>query len=336
METATNIFSSSIYSWYEKHGRKDLPWRKNITPYSVWISEIMLQQTQVKTVIPFYERFMKKFPDLNAISDASEEEILALWTGLGFYRRAKNIFAAKEIVKKNFDNNFPSTFDELVSLPGIGKSTAGAILSIAYKKSFPILDANVKRVISRHDKVDLSEKKSDNKLWQLSDLYTPNKKIFEYTQGIMDVGATVCSIKKPTCIECPVSKTCKTAFEEIKVIRKSKKEKPQREIFFKLAHSNNKFLLFKKNSKSFWESLWVPYEDEGIKNDKIFKKPLKRNQQKFNHALSHLDLMITIEIFEYKKPFKISTNREHQWICRDEIKNYGLPKPIKLIIDNHV
>tara|TARA_B100000674_G_scaffold54253_1_gene37703 strand:- start:994 stop:2004 length:1011 start_codon:yes stop_codon:yes gene_type:complete len=336
MEAATNIFSSSIYSWYEKHGRKDLPWRKNISPYSVWISEIMLQQTQVKTVIPFFDRFMKKFPDLNALSQASEEEILALWTGLGFYRRAKNIFAAKEIIKINFDNKFPSTFDELVSLPGIGKSTAGAILSIAYKKSFPILDANVKRVISRHDRVDLSEKKSVNKLWQLSDLYTPNKKIFEYTQGIMDVGATVCSIKKPTCIECPVSKTCKTAFEEIKVIKKSKKEKPQREIFFKLAYSNNKFLLFKKNTKSFWESLWVPYEDEGINHKKIFKKPFKRNLQKFNHALSHLDLIITIEIIEYKKPFKVCTNQEHQWICRGEIKNYGLPKPIKHIIDNHV
>ena len=160
METRARKFSSSIHKWYLQNGRKNLPWRKNITPYRVWISEIMLQQTQVKTVIPFYKKFMLRFPNLKAISEATEDEILALWTGLGFYRRAKNIYATKEIIKNKYKNRFPSNFDDLIKLPGIGKSTAGAILSIAYKKPAPILDANVKRVISRHDDIDLQDKKS--------------------------------------------------------------------------------------------------------------------------------------------------------------------------------
>ena len=256
MENKSIKFSSSVYEWYKEFGRKDLPWRKKVTPYRIWISEVMLQQTQVKTVIPYFNKFISKFPNLGSLSEATEQEILALWTGLGFYRRAKNIYSTKEIIKTNYNNEFPSSLEDLVSLPGIGRSTAGAILSIAYKKPFPILDANVKRVIARHDEIDLSNKKSFNKLWNLSELYTPNKNIFEYTQGIMDIGATVCSIKKPSCFECPVNSTCKTAFKEIEIVKKVKKDKACKEIFFTLAHSKDEFLLFKKNSKSFWESLW--------------------------------------------------------------------------------
>ena len=180
LENKSIKFSSSIYDWYKEFGRKNLPWRKKVTPYRIWISEVMLQQTQVKTVIPYFNRFISKFPNLDSLSKATEQEILALWTGLGFYRRAKNIYAAKEIIKAKYGNEFPSSFEDLMSLPGIGRSTAGAILSIAYKKSFPILDANVKRVIARHDEIDLSNKKSLNKLWHLSEFYTPNKKIFLY------------------------------------------------------------------------------------------------------------------------------------------------------------
>ena len=336
LENKSIKFSSSVYEWYKEFGRKDLPWRKKVTPYRIWISEVMLQQTQVKTVIPYFNKFISKFPNLDSLLKATEQEILALWTGLGFYRRAKNIYAAKEIIKANYNNEFPSSLEDLVSLPGIGRSTAGAILSIAYKKPFPILDANVKRVIARHDEIDLSNKKSFNKLWDLSELYTPNKNIFEYTQGIMDIGATVCNIKKPSCFECPINSTCKTAFKKIEIVKKVKKHKACKEIFFTLAHSKDEFLLFKKNSKSFWESLWIPYEGKKITSKSLFKKPQKSNVKKFSHALSHLDLNITIEIFDYKKPFEVNTNMEYQWINRSDIKNFGLPKPIKHIIDNHV
>ena len=169
-----------IVDWYLHAGRQDLPWRNNISPYRVWISEIMLQQTQVKTVIPYYKRFLHKFPTLDSLMVATEDEIIALWSGLGFYRRAKNIFKAKEKIRLELNGKFPKDFEELKLLPGIGESTAGAIMSIAYKKSYPILDANVKRVLSRFAKVkETSLSKRDKKLWEISSNVTPKSDIFE-------------------------------------------------------------------------------------------------------------------------------------------------------------
>ena len=330
-----DTFSSNITKWYIQNGRKNLPWRKVITPYRIWISEIMLQQTQVKTVIPFYKKFIKKYPNLKSISLATEDDILALWSGLGFYRRAKNIYRTKEIIKKEYKNKFPSKYEELISLPGIGRSTAGAIMSIAYKESYPILDANVKRVISRYKKINTDEKGIVKTLWSLSNNLTPKKNIFEYTQGIMDLGATICNIRSPNCLNCPINKTCKSAFKNFEIEYKAKKERPKKKIFFTLAHSKKSFLLFKKNEKSFWESLWIPYDGEDFKETNILKEPAKRKIKTINHALSHMELDITIEIVDYKTPFKIKSNLEHQWINKNQIDNYGLPKPIRTIIENH-
>ena len=295
----------------------------------------MLQQTQVKTVIPFYKKFIKKYPNLKSISLATEDDILALWTGLGFYRRAKNIYRTKEIIKKEYKNKFPSKYEELISLPGIGRSSAGAIMSIAYEESYPILDANVKRVISRYKKINTDEKGIVKTLWSLSKNLTPEKNIFEYTQGIMDLGATICNTRSPNCLDCPINKTCKSAFKNFEIEYKAKKERPKKKIFFTLAHSKKSFLLFKKNEKSFWESLWIPYDGEDFKEVNILKEPAKRKIKTINHALSHMELDITIEIVDYKTPFKIKSNLEHQWINKNQIDNYGLPKPIRTIIENH-
>ena len=329
-------FSNKVVHWYLNNGRNNLPWRKNISPYRVWISEIMLQQTQVKTVIPFFKRFINKFPNLKSLSSASEDDILALWTGLGFYRRAKNIFKTKEIIREDYKNIFPKKFEELILLPGIGRSTAGAIMSIAYKQSYPILDANVKRVISRFDNINIENKKAIKLLWSLSESYTPSKNIFEYTQGIMDLGAKVCHTSSPSCSECPLNISCKGAYKKFGISKKSRKQKLHKKINFTLAHSNQSFLLFRRNEKSFWESLWVPYDNQYKEKSNIFKYPLRSEVKNLNHALSHIDLDITIEIFDYKKPFKIKTNLEHQWINKNEIHEYGLPKPIKSIIENYV
>ena len=329
-------FSEGVTNWYLLNGRESLPWRRNVSGYKVWISEIMLQQTQVKAVIPFYKKFIKKYPNLESISSATEDDILALWSGLGFYRRAKNIYKSKEIIKKEYKNRFPRKFNELMLLPGIGRSTAGAIMSIAYKKSYPILDANVKRVISRYKKIDMSDKDVMKKLWLLSESLTPINNIFEYTQGIMDLGATVCISRSPNCIQCPFSQSCKSAFETFEINKKIKKEKSKKKIYFTLAHSKKSFLLFKKNDKTFWESLWIPYDNQNLKKSNIFKEPYKSEVKNLNHALSHIDLDITIEIFDYKKPFEIETNLEHQWINKNQIDKFGLPKPIKSIIENYV
>ena len=330
--TKNNKFSKLISDWYFVNGRNDLPWRKQVTPYRIWISEIMLQQTQVKTVIPFFKKFLRKYPNLKSLSVASEDEILALWTGLGFYRRAKNIYKTKEIIKQEYKNIFPKKFEELIALPGIGKSTAGAIMSLAYHEPYPILDANVKRVLSRFKRVEPVEKD----LWALSELVTPKNNVFAYTQGIMDIGATICSIKEPECKDCPINEICRSAFKASKQTARKHKEKSIKKINFILAHSNKSFLLFKKEEKTFWESLWVPFDNKSSKKEIIFKKPNKTKVKNVSHALSHLNLDITVEIYDYSEPFKIKTNLTHQWVSKDNINNYGLPKPIKTIIDNYV
>ena len=177
-----SLLAKKLIQWHESHGRKNLPWQKTSDPYHIWLSEVMLQQTQVKTVIPFFKKFISKYPNLKSLSSANEEEILALWTGLGFYRRAINIYNAKEIILNDFKNRFPKSFDDIVRLPGIGESTAGAIMSLAYQIPYPILDANVKRVISKYESVgNDSTHKSNKKLWALSNKHTPSKNIFSYT-----------------------------------------------------------------------------------------------------------------------------------------------------------
>ena len=326
--------SKQIVQWYLKNGRNDLPWRKNVTAYRVWISEIMLQQTQVKTVIPFFKKFISRYPNLKSISSANEEEILALWTGLGFYRRAINIYKAKEIILSDFKNRFPKSFDDIVRLPGIGESTAGAIMSLAYQIPYPILDANVKRVISRYESVDNdSTHKSNKKLWALSNKHTPKKNIFSYTQGIMDLGATICHHSKPNCDICPLQHTCKSAFKVKANKKETKKQNPTKKINYALARSNDAFLLFKKLEESFWEGLWTPLE-LNPNHPLPWKDDIETLEEiRIKHKLSHLNLDIKINIYSYEKVFKVKTNEQYKWVNKSNIDKYGMPKPIKSIIE---
>ena len=200
-----NLTGKQITKWYRVKGRNNLPWRKNITPYRVWISEIMLQQTQAKTVVNYFENFISYYPTLKDFISASEEDILSLWKGLGFYRRARNLYKAKEIIHKKFNGELPNTFEDLITLPGIGKSTAGAILSIAYKLPYPILDANVRRILTR---LFFLSDGNEKELWDLSSQILDKKNVDDFQQGIMDLGATVCAPKNALCEECPLNKKC--------------------------------------------------------------------------------------------------------------------------------
>ena len=188
----------------QKNGRQNLPWRKSVTPYKVWISEMMLQQTQVVTASKLLQKILKKYPSLSSMKMATEDDILSLWSGLGYYRRASFIYQAKEKIFLDFNGRFPTTYDELITLPGIGRSTAGAILSIAYQKPFPILDANVKRVIAR---LFLQKDFKEGLFWNLSAQCLDEDDPYSYQQGIMDIGATLCTPKAPLCPECPLNKT---------------------------------------------------------------------------------------------------------------------------------
>ncbi|UWN49559.1 Adenine DNA glycosylase [Alcanivorax sp. ALC70] len=202
-------FSEAVLAWYDQHGRDDLPWQHPRTPYRVWVSEIMLQQTQVTTVIGYFERFMATFPDVHALAAADVDQVLHLWTGLGYYARARNLHKAARQLVEEYDGDFPATVEEVASLPGIGRSTAGAILAQSRGVRAPILDGNVKRVLTRLHAVPgwPGKKPVENRLWELAEHHTPHERLADYTQAVMDLGATLC-VRRPDCPRCPVIHLC--------------------------------------------------------------------------------------------------------------------------------
>ena len=307
-----------------------MPWRKKVTPYRIWISEIMLQQTQVKTVVPYFKNFITKFPSQRKLSEASEDQIMAAWSGLGFYRRARNIFATKEIIKNNYRNRFPKDFQQIIELPGIGKSTAGAIMSLAYLDPHPILDGNVKRVISRFLKKELDLIK-EAELWKLSKEMVNRDDCFSYTQGIMDLGATICSPSNPSCGECPISSQCLSAFK-VDSVKKNKISVAKKVISMNLSliQTEKSLLLAKNEASSIWKNLWLPFDTESVKND--IKKFKLIADQKINHELTHRKLEINLRTYISLKELKIETNQTYKWIKKDRIDDYGLPKPISNVI----
>ena len=322
--------SQQIVQWYLDHGRHDLPWRKKVTPYRIWISEIMLQQTQVKTVIPYFKNFIKKFPTQKKLSEASEDQILAVWSGLGFYRRARNIFASKEIIKKKYRNKFPKKFDQIIELPGIGKSTAGAIMSLAYLNPHPILDGNVKRVATRLLKKDLALLK-EAELWGLSAELVNQDDCFSYTQGVMDLGATICTPSNPSCKDCPINTQCLSAFK-ITPDRKRKAAAAKKVIPMDLSliQTKQSILLVKNEAASIWKNLWLPFESKLLKN--YIQNFKLTSAQEIRHELTHRRLDLRLKIYLSSKESQINTNQQYKWIKKDRIDEYGLPKPISKAI----
>jgi len=209
-DKAAGSFAARLIAWHAEHGRHDLPWQKRRTPYRVWVSEIMLQQTQVATVIPYYRRFMTRFPTLQSLADAPQDEVLHLWTGLGYYARARNLQKAAQQIRGRHGGRFPRDIESVQALPGIGRSTAGAILALSTGQRHPILDGNVKRVLTRHGAIAgwPGDRRVEQKLWALAEAYTPKARAADYTQSIMDLGATLCTRTRPRCGECPVAADC--------------------------------------------------------------------------------------------------------------------------------
>lgn len=257
------VFSKKILNWYDKAGRKNLPWQENPTPYRVWVSEIMLQQTQVHTVIPYYLNFMQRFPDIKSLAKASLDEVLHLWTGLGYYARARNLHKAANLICERYQGNFPATHTDCVSLPGIGRSTASAILALSQEQRLAILDGNVKRVLCRYFAIhgDPSKPETETKLWALSENLLPNTRLRNYTQALMDLGATVCTRTQPKCEICPVKQDCKARIQEETAILPTPKTSLQKPIkaaqfiiFFN--PKKNAVLLEKRPSQGIWGGLF--------------------------------------------------------------------------------
>lgn len=253
-------FQQTVLNWFEQHGRKDLPWQHNPTPYRVWISEIMLQQTQVATVIPYFDKFIAAFPDVDCLARAPLDEVLRLWAGLGYYARARNLHHAAQLIAAR--GSFPDTLESLCSLPGIGRSTAGAILSIAFNVGAPILDGNVKRVLSRFHAVGgwPGDSKVNAELWRISQRYTPASRSGEYTQAMMDLGATLCTRARPLCDHCPLAAQC-LARSENRIAElpasKPRKKLPIRRCVLLLAFNRDQEVLLQRLPASgVWGGLW--------------------------------------------------------------------------------
>lgn len=259
-------FAARLLTWFDQHGRHDLPWRQHIDAYRVWVSEIMLQQTQVATVIPYFHRFVERFPSLAALADAGLDEVLHHWSGLGYYARGRNLHRCARQVVSSHNGRLPSDVDALAALPGIGRSTAGAIAAIAYDVTAAILDANVKRVLTRFHGVPgyPGDAGPLRQLWRLAEEHTPAQRGGDYTQAIMDLGATLCTRARPRCGECPVSEHC-TARQNAAVAefpaRKPRREKPTRASRMFLVVDPAGFCLLQQRPPSgVWGGLWTPPE----------------------------------------------------------------------------
>ncbi len=253
-------FAEKLLQWYGLEGR-DLPWRNTRDPFRIWISEIMLQQTGVETVIPYYEKFLARFPDIVSLANADIDEVIALWAGLGYYSRARNLHAAAVMVKNRFEGSLPKNLDDLMSLPGIGRSTAGAILAIAFDQKTPILDGNVRRILCRIFAVEEDPRRPaiEKKLWQWADALTSEKRPHDYSQAIMDLGATLCTPRHPACDRCPVAACCRARqlgkAAELPV-RKQKKTLPQRREVVLLLSQQGRLLVRKRPYGGMLGGLW--------------------------------------------------------------------------------
>ena len=253
-----------LLAWHARHGRHDLPWQKNRTLYRVWVAEIMLQQTQVATVIPYYRRFLRAFPNLRRLADAPLDAVLEQWTGLGYYARARNLHRAARRVRDELGGRLPRDLDGLMKLPGIGRSTAGAILAQALDRPNPILDGNVKRVLARCFAVDgwPGDKPVEARLWDLSAACTPARRCADYTQAVMDLGATVCTARNPACGRCPLARRClarasgePTAWP---APRPGRTRPRRRQALLVVRDGHGRVLLQRRPPAGVWGGLWTP------------------------------------------------------------------------------
>ena len=296
-------FSQHVLRWFDEHGRKDLPWQQNKTRYSVWVSEIMLQQTQVKTVIPYFQRFMQRFPKSVDLANAPIDEVLHMWTGLGYYARARNLHKAAQVIATEHAGVMPETFEQVVALPGIGRSTAAAILSLADNQAFVILDGNVKRVLARYFAVDgwPGNKKIEDQMWQLAQSLAPAERHGDYTQAMMDLGATLCTRSKPSCESCPVVSHC-LAYAQGRQSelpnKKPKKSIPTKHTIMLIPFYQGSVMLRQRPASGIWGGLWgfVEADDESL-NEKLASLNCSDAQQikleQFRHTFSHFHLEIT-------------------------------------------
>ena len=356
-----NVFAEKIINWQKSHGRHHLPWQNTHDPYAIWVSEIMLQQTQVAAVIGYYAKFMQRFPTIATLANASQEQVLQHWSGLGYYSRARNLHSAAQKIVEEYNGVFPHAFDDILGLAGIGRTTAAAISTFALNMPYPILDGNVKRVFARHFNVAgyTGAQKVADKLWQIAHRENPNdvnknsgfnKKTgaIAYTQGLMDLGAIICTRSKPKCGECPVNSSCIALINDlVKTLPTPKPRKilPEKSITMLVLINGREVMLEKRAPTGIWGGLWsLPEVLEGLHTSTlnldnaiidIEEKDTQGLQtiilDKLTHTFTHFRLHITPQLI-YSNKNSQANQAETVWLPIHEAINAAIPTPIRKIL----
>lgn len=337
-------FANHIITWQSLYGRHDLPWQNTRDPYAIWVSEIMLQQTQVTAVIAYYQKFMLRFPTIESLAAAEQDEVMQHWSGLGYYSRARNLHKAAQIIRDQHAGKFPSDFEAIQQLPGIGRSTAAAISSFAFDAPQPILDGNVKRVFARHFLVEgwPSLPKVEKQLWQLAEQLMPANGTVAYTQGLMDLGATLCTRSKPRCEDCPLQNTCAAyAANRVKQLPspKPRKAMPEKSVTMLLLMQGDEILLEKRPPTGIWGGLWslpevvngediqrTAREKYGCETELLAPLPV------LSHAFTHFKLHITPQPLKIIQHLHTAQQSPSIFLNHEDAIGAALPTPIRSII----
>lgn len=339
-------FSQRVLQWYERYGRKDLPWQQDPTPYRVWISEIMLQQTRVSSVIPYFERFMQRFPDVASLANASQDEVLHYWSGLGYYARARNLHKAAMLICDEYGGRFPDELESVLALPGVGRSTAGAILSLSAGKPHSILDGNIKRVLARHAGVDgwPGDARVAARLWEIAESLTPNDMTRQYNQAMMDLGATLCTRTKPACTECPLQQDCYASRNDCTgslPAPKARRQLPEKSVSLLMFILDDRVLLEKRPSAGIWGGLWsfpeYTLQPESIHELAASEYDLQvetlEDLPSFTHTFSHFHLHISPKLVRVRQKFSRCMDDECKvWYNIRQPDRRGLAAPVQRLL----
>ncbi len=342
-------FASEIIGWQKTSGRHDLPWQNTRDPYRIWVSESMLQQTQVSTVIPYFERFMARFPDVVALSNADEQDVLALWSGLGYYARGRNLHRAARRIRDECAGVFPRSFDEVMRLPGIGRSTAGAICVFAFGHIHPILDGNVKRVLARFFGVHgfPGERRVEHQMWALCATLLPRTDIEPYTQGLMDLGARVCVRTRPICNACPLCEHCVAKREQL-VSRlptpKPRKPVPHRRTRMLVFWDGQEVLLERRPSSGIWGGMWCFPESAELSREEDASVLARYGVERadclkldaIEHGFTHFKLTIEPYLLKVTRRTLRASEAGTLWLSLEDARQAALPAPVRAILHDLV
>ncbi|MCX7627180.1 MAG: A/G-specific adenine glycosylase [Methylophilaceae bacterium] len=340
-------FAQRVIAWQRSYGRHDLPWQGTRDPYAIWVSEIMLQQTQVTTVIPYYQRFMARFPDIVSLAGAQEDAVLALWSGLGYYARARNLHAAAQAVVATHGGRFPQTFDAILALPGIGRSTAAAIAVFAFGQRRAILDGNVKRILARCFGVSgwPGLPAVEKQLWSLAESLLPDSGIEAYTQGLMDLGATICTRNRPACEACPLQPICHADRHRLTIslpTPRPDKTLPQKHTMLLLLWHGSEILLEKRPVHGIWGGLWsLPEAERGVDARQFVRRRFGLETEllpalpRFSHTFTHFRLHILPQPLRVSAKATLPPGCGALWLERAEALGAALPAPVRKLLATH-